>query len=422
MRRLNEPRALTRMRLHRRAFLQGGLALGIAPGLALAKQDAKLLPPVELPKLDEGVQKTSMPTALPMSERLGIAIVGLGRLALEQVLPAIAESQRVRVTALVTGDAAKGRRVAAQYGVRDKAIYDYDHMHELAHAADVEAVYVITPNALHLPHVVRAAQAGKHVLCEKPMATSVEDAQQMIAACAQAKRTLMIAYRIQFEPHNRKVMRWVRDKAFGETRLLQLECCQAQSRTNVSQWRMKKQLSGGGALPDVGIYCQNTARFLLGEEPNEVGGTLVQPRNDPRFAEVEESVAWWMRFPSGALAQCTTSYGTFDSKRYRVLGGTGWAEMDPAFPYEGLKLRRAHVDAGAVVKEDVELPSKNQFALEMDHFAECIATGVRPYTPGEEGLQDLRIMKAIYAACASGQSVKLDGGHGLDQFRGTMPS
>jgi predicted dehydrogenase len=287
----------------------------------------------------------------------------------------------------------------------------------------VQAVYIVTPNGLHALHTLKALSAGKHVLCEKPLATSVGDAEKMVAKSAAAGRKLMTAYRIQYEPRNRLVQQWVRSKALGEVKLLELHNSQNQSRENASQWRHKKVLAGGGALPDIGLYCLNTARFLLGEEPVEVGATMQSTPSDPRFREVEETVSFWLRFPSGVLATCLSSYGTADVKRYRVVGTEGYVDMDPGFSYRGLKLRRARVaeDAKAMGVEDLAVPEKNQFALELDHFAACIVQDKKPYTPGEEGLQDQRILAAIYEAARTFQVVRLPTVAGRDAFRGPAP-
>jgi predicted dehydrogenase len=406
------------------SWAQAATPAGPAPGAP-----AKDLPaPVKLPAMQEDkAEKSEMPVQLGQDGRLGIAIVGLGRLSLEEILPALATSKRCRVTALVSGDRDKARRVAAMYDVPESSLYDYRSFDQLRDNPQVHAVYIVLPNALHREFTLRAAKAGKHVLCEKPMATSAADCQAMIDACKAAKRLLMIAYRIQYEPLNRQVMAWVRKgSVLGKIKLIDMANCQNQSKENLQQWRHIKALAGGGALPDIGLYCLNTARFLLGEEPVEVSASLFSSDNDPRFREVEESILWHMRFPSGVRVQCTSSYGTFTSKRYRVLGDKGWADMDPAFAYRGLNLKRSRVaeDTDEFVGtgiEQITTPAKNQFALEMDHFADCVANQRQPWTPGEEGLQDQRIMEAIYESARTGKPVQLQHVAKPDAFRGTPP-
>ena len=400
----------------------GGTGATSAPAATLPK-------PVILPEMQEDpTEKSEMPVQLGKDGRLGLAIVGLGRLSLEEIMPALASSKRCRVTALVSGDREKAQRVAAQYDVPESSIYSYDTFDQLRDNPNVHAVYIVLPNALHREFTVRAARAGKHVLCEKPMATTVADCQAMIDACKAADRRLMIAYRIQYEPLNSQVKDWVRDAAvLGTIKLIDMANCQNQSKKNVHQWRHVKALAGGGALPDIGLYCLNTARFLLGEEPVEVSAQQYSAEGDPRFAEVEEAMLWQMRFPNGVRVQCTCSYATFTSKRYRVLGDKGWADMDPAFAYEGLQLKRSRIaeDTTEFVAPGIEQIStkhSNQFALEMDHFAECVVSGKQPWTPGEEGLQDQRIMEAIYESARIGKPVQLARITDKDAFRGTPPS
>ena len=395
-----------------------------------AGQPAEQLPkPITLPHMQEGKSdKTDMPVQLGRDQRVGVAVVGLGRLSLEEILPAFASSKRCKVTALVSGDREKAMRVAQMYNVPESGLYNYQSFDQIRDNPDVHVVYIVLPNSMHHEFTLRAAKAGKHVLCEKPMANSVKECQEMIEACAQANRLLMVAYRIQYEPRNRQVMEWLRNgTGLGTVKLLEMANCQNQSKENVDQWRHKKALAGGGALPDIGLYCLNTARFLLGEEPVEVFATQYSTPDDPRFKEVEEAMLWQMRFPSGVHVQCMTSYSTFNSKRYRVVGDKGWVEMDPAFSYRNLQLKRSQESQNttefvAPVVEQINAPDKNQFAIEMDHFAECVVTGKKPYTPGEEGLQDQRIMEALYESARTGRPVKLDEVKQKDAFRGTPPS
>jgi predicted dehydrogenase len=402
----------------------------VSPTVPKSTTPASKMPAaIKLPAMQEDkTEKSEMPVQLGRDGRLGLAIVGLGRLALEEIMPALASSKRCRVTALVSGDRNKAQRVGAMYDVPESSLYSYDTFDQLRDNPDVHAVYIVLPNALHREFTGRAAKAGKHVLCEKPMATSVADCQAMIDACKAADRRLMIAYRIQYEPLNRQVRDWVRDgSTLGAIKLIDMANCQNQSKENIHQWRHVKALAGGGALPDIGLYCLNSARFLLGEEPIEVLASQYSSESDARFAEVEEAILWQMRFPSGVRVQCTSSYGTFTSKRYRVLGEKGWADMDPAFSYEGLNLKRSRIadDTSEFVAPSIEQIStkvKNQFALEMDHFAECVVSGQQPWTPGEEGLQDQRIMEAIYESARIGKPVRLAHVEGLDVFRGTAPS
>ena len=377
----------------------------------------KKLPPL---LASSEAEKNDPPEVRAPDKRLGVALVGLGRLALQQILPAFGASRSCKVAALVTGDRDKGNAVAAQYGVNPKHVLDYQNYDRLKELPGVDLVYIALPNSMHAEYTVRAARAGKHVLCEKPMATTVADCQRMIDACAGAKKKLMIAYRMQYEPYNREVIRLARAGALGKLKSFVASNGQAQG--DPQQWRLKKALAGGGALPDVGIYCLNAARYISGEEPIEVQAMQYSTPGDPRFAEVEEQVNFNLRFPSGFCASCYTGYGCHDSKMYRVMGSLGWAELDPAFPYSGQALRvaRKRAEGESESIDQPRLEAKNQFALELDHLADCVLQDRTPHTPGEEGMQDVKIIAAIYEAAASGATVKLAPVAGVDPFRGPL--
>jgi predicted dehydrogenase len=353
---------------------------------------------------------------MPPGQRVGFALVGLGRLTLEEILPAFAECKYARPIALVSGTPEKARLAAAQYGIKPEAVYGYADIPRLRENPEVRAVYVVTPNALHREHVEAAASAGKHVLCEKPMATGSADARAMIAACDAARVKLMVAYRIQYEPHNREVIRLLRSGEFGAARLIETNNCQVQG--DPAQWRMKKALAGGGSLPDIGLYCLNTSRALTGEEPVEVFARIHTPANDPRFAEVEDTVSFVLRFPSGTIANCASSYSAFNSKDLRVQFERGWTHLENAYAYRGQRLRLARREGEQQVIGEPNIRERNQFALEMDHFARCILDDRRPRTPGEEGLRDHLAMEAIYRSAATGQPVPMEPVAGLDISRG----
>jgi predicted dehydrogenase len=207
----------------------------------------------------------------------------------------------------------------------------------------------------------------------------------------------------------------------GQVRLI--ESVNAQNQGDSNQWRQKRALAGGGSLPDVGLYCLNTTRFLLGEEPTEVSALIHSPPSDPRFREVEDAVLWQMVFPSGALASCASSYASHESRRYRVHGETGWIGMDPAFSYDNLRTETSSAQGEIENRSQLKLSPKNQFALELDHFGECVQANKMPYTPGEEGLQDQRLMEAIYESANTKKPVRLIAATPgeLDQFRGSPP-
>jgi predicted dehydrogenase len=423
----------------RRQFInnagRGLLAAGLATALPLAAAEAGDLsgfgtpaPPtgpldIKLPPLEAPTDPKAGPFPNPDApdQRVGYAIVGLGHLTLAEILPAFGQAKHCKPVALVSGDADKMAKAAKQYGIKPSSCYSYANYDKLKDNPEVEVIYIVLPNSMHHEYTIRGAKAGKHILCEKPMATSAKECEEMIAACNKAGKKLMIAYRIQYEPLNRQAQKMVRDKTYGKTKLIQMMNCQNQAHDQ--QWRHKKALAGGGSLPDVGLYCLNTTRFLLGEEPTEVSAQIYSTPGDDRFKEIEENVSFTLRFPSGVIAQCMTGYGSFNNKSYAVHAETGTIKMDPAFPYKGLKQELVHAPNGKQLIEQPSNPDKQQFALEMDHMAECVRQNKTPYTPGEEGLQDQRIMEAIYQSAKENKPVKLaNSGGKLDAFRGTPPT
>ena len=233
----------------------------------------------------------------PIRARVGFAVVGLGRLSLEQVLPAFQVCKHAKLSALVSGTPAKLEAVAGQYDVPAERCFSYEDFDRVAEDPDIQAVYVVLPNALHEAFVARAARAGKHVLCEKPMTTDSASAERMIRACEDAGRLLMVAYRSQYEPHLRDAIRLARGGELGRIKLI--DALNIQNQGDPEQWRHSAALAGGGSLPDVGLYCLNIVRAITGEEPIEVQATIVTAADDPRFREIEDQVNFSLRFPSG---------------------------------------------------------------------------------------------------------------------------
>ncbi len=395
----------------RRSFLRGAGAALAATGLsatALAQQSKpNQQDAVELPQLHAA---TEAPEKIPgpfeaAPQRTGYAVVGLGHLTLGQILPAFGKSKYSRVAALVSSDRGKAEKVAAQYGIKSSSIYDYKNYEQLAQNPEVQAIYIVLPNSMHREFTERGAKIGKHILCEKPMATNVADCERMIAACKQANVKLMIAYRQQYEPMNREIVKMVKAGKLGA--LKSFVASNSQDQGDPDQWRQKLALAGGGCLPDVGVYCLNASRFLSGEEPSEVTAFTVQPKDDPRFREVEESCTFLLRFPSGFLAACNCGYGAHRTQTMRLEGDRQWAEMSPSFGYTGLKLRTNRVEEGRNVVVEPSIEEKDQFALEMDHFSLCVQRNLQPHTPGEEGLQDQRVTDAIYESARTGKTVRI---------------
>ncbi len=339
----------------------------------------------------------------PPDRRLGLAVVGLGNYALGQILPRLARTRHVRLAAVVSGNREKARTVAAAYGLPERAVYGYDTFDRLRDDPTVGAVYVILPVALHAEYTVRAARAGKHVLCEKPMAVTSADCRQMIDACRAADRRLMIGYRVHWEPHNLEAARLVRAGEIGTVRqIVGQHGGPIDPTTPHGEWRVQRALAGGGSLWDIGIYSLNGARWFAGEEPVEVRATLRRPPGATvkgRTAEVELGVDWSARFPGGAVATCTSAYD-HEANRIQLLGDTGAVELSPATAYTGIELR---VRSRAGERTPQVGSSEQQFTGMLDEFALAVREHRAPRTPGEMGLQDVRLMELIYEAARTGR-------------------
>jgi predicted dehydrogenase len=355
------------------------------------------------------------PKPVPPAERVGYAVVGIGKLTAQELLPAFRDSKFSKLSALVSDEPDKALEFALAYGLTEADVYSYEDFDNLADREDIGAVYIVLPNSLHLEYTRRAAKMGKHVLCEKPLATSVKDAEAMVAACKRAKVKLMTAYRCQYTPQHWAARDAIQSGKLGRVGVI--ESVNAQMEDDPNVWRLKRELAGGGSLPDIGLYCLNTVRFLLAEEPEEVFAYGFSTPKDPRFKEVEEVMAWTMRFPSGTIAHCATSYNAARANYLRVHGEKAWLSLDPAFDYEGLELELVTENA----REKRIMKEENQFALEIDHFSRCVQENLDPFTPGEEGVQDQRIMAAIYLSAKENRPVKLERVKKMDAFRNQPP-
>ena len=337
--------------------------------------------------------------------KVGYCVIGLGRIA-KHFMDGARNSAHSKVTALVSGHREKAERIAAEYGVPLENIYSYEEFDRISKNSAVDAVYVALPNSMHAEYTIRAAKAGKHVLCEKPMAISTAECVTMIDACKAAKVKLMIGYRLHFEPTTLKALEIVRSGKIGK-----VQSMQGANGFNIAhgEWRYNKKLAGGGPMFDVGIYCVNAYRMFAGEEPLGIVGEVSTPeKNDERFKEIDENASWVMRFPSGAIATGATTYGADMPGYYRLNGTRGWLQMDN-YGYEGQRLQGQHrgLEPGAPGVSFDETSSEKdpmQFVREADHFSECILLNREPQAPGEEGLADMRVIEAIYKTAASQKS------------------
>ncbi len=335
----------------------------------------------------------------PVAERkLGVALVGLGNYSTGQLAPALQQTTFCQLASIVTGSPAKAAQWQKQYKLPTGNCYDYKTFDRITDNPAIDIVYVVLPNALHAEYVVRAAQAGKHVICEKPMATSVADARRMIAAMEKAGKKLSIGYRLHFEPHNQVMMRLGQKQAYGTIKHLAADNG-FKFGAGSTPWRVNKQLSGGGPLMDMGIYCLQGCLYTKGQVPIAVTAHFTPETGTGYFKEVEAGVNWQLRFADGAVADCRTSYAENMQGRLRADATNGWLELEPAFGYGGL--------AGRTSKNDglLNLPNINQQAAQMDDFAQCILLNKPTRVPGEMGLRDVQLLEAIYRAAETGQSV-----------------
>jgi predicted dehydrogenase len=335
--------------------------------------------------------------------KFGWCIVGLGRISMGHFMPGVDVSRTGKLTALVSGHHEKASRQAAMYNLPGGAIYDYTEFDEIARNPAIDGVYIALPNSMHAEYTIRAAKAGKHVLCEKPMATSVEDCRKMIEACQKHNVRLMIAYRCQYNTLHLKAMHLIRSGQIGKVQGIEsafgfnIQPTFVLDGVRLPEWRLDRKLSGGGPLLDVGIYALNASRYLTAEEPVEIRGYSSVIDQDGRFKQIEENDAWNMRFPSGALSSCSTTYGANGMNFFRVYGSKGTIEMNPAFSYDGMHLK-AQLANGQRIDEPEVRRDPVDFTTQADYFAHCVWNREEPKTDGQEGLRDMMLMSQIYTS------------------------
>ena len=327
------------------------------------------------------------------------AVVGLGHIAQDAVLPAFEHAgENSRLAALVSDDPVKLRALGRRYDVKN--LFSYEDYDACLNSGLVDAVYIALPNSLHAEYGRRAAQAGIHVLCEKPLAVTEEDCQSMIEAARAEKVKLMTAYRLHFESANMEAVELVRSGKLGKPRFFE-SAFSMQARPDDIRLRTA---TGGGTLYDLGIYCINAARYIFEDEPSEVFGWSVSSR-DPRFREVDETTSALLRFPGERMAMFTSSFGACDVSSFRVVGTEGELRCEPAYEYLGDLKHYLTVDGK---QSERTFAARDQFAPELVYFSDCVLENVEPEPSGIEGLADVRVVRAIYRSAAEGRPVKLE--------------
>jgi predicted dehydrogenase len=330
--------------------------------------------------------------------KLGIALVGLGSYAGGQLAPALLQTEHCYLAGIVTGTPSKAEEWKTKYSIPAANIYNYQTFDTIKDNPDIDIIYVVLPNNMHADYVVRAAAAGKHVICEKPMAITVEDCDRMIAACKKAGKMLSVGYRLHFEPYNLEMARLGTQKVFGNiNRIRSGFGFPAQA----GIWRLDKTMAGGGPLMDVGIYCIQAFCYVTGKEPISVTAQE-GPKTDPqRFPTVEQSLKWQFEMPDGVIAEGEASYAS-PMNYLHADAKKGWFELGPAFNYGGMK--------GATSNGVLDLPKVNQQAKQMDAFAVAVINKKPSIVPGEMGRRDVKYLQAIYEAMRTGKKVMIPKG------------
>jgi len=336
------------------------------------------------------------------TKKLGIALVGLGSYSTYQLAPSLQETEHCYLSAIVTGTKNKEKVWKEKYKLSNDCIYSYDNFDSIIDNAKVDIVYVVLPNSMHADFCIRAAKAGKHVICEKPMAINVAECDRIIDACKQHKVKLGVGYRMQSDPYTKELKKYVREKTFGNVKFVSSDAAYI-SNGNPDQWRLDKTLSGGGALMNMGVYAIQTSIYGTGFNPISVSAQEFSTRPD-YFKETDETITAQFEFPSGAIGHMMTSHNT-NGNRLKVSCDNGWFELDPAHSYGPISGRTSK-------GSEIKFPFKRQQALQMDDFAKHILTGTKNMAPGEMGKRDMIIVEAIYSSIAqNGKKLPLDLGN-----------
>ena len=319
-------------------------------------------------------------------DKLGVALLGLGYYSTDLLAPGLQLTQHCELKGIVTGTPEKATKWQEKFGLKDSNIYNYDNFDSIADNPEIDVVYVVVPPFLHKEYTIRAAAAGKHVWCEKPMAMTAAECQAMIDACQKNKVKLTIGYRMQHEPNTQEIIRYRKEKTFGAVKFVTASAgFRAGWKQWTDHWKMERS-KGGGAMYDMGVYSLNAARYAIGEEPIAV---IAQERTDEpaRFSKADETTMFQLEFPSGAMANCMTSLGV-SINTLEVTAENGWYRLQPFQGYNGIK--------GITSKGDlIQYPVKHQQAKQMDDDALAIMNNTPLLVPGEEGLRDIRIVEAI---------------------------
>lgn len=328
-------------------------------------------------------------------EKLGVALVGLGYYSTDLLAPALQLTKHCSLSGIVTGSPEKAEAWKKQFNISDKNVYNYENFDQIADNDDIDVVYVVLPNSMHAEYTIRAANAGKHVWCEKPMAVTVQECEKMIAAREKNKVKLSIGYRMQHEPNTQQIIKMAKSRPYGMIIKTEAEAGYYDSRSN--HWKQKKAM-GGGATYDMGVYSINAARYSTGLEPIAVHATQSTKRPEI-YTEVDETMVFELDFPNQIKGFCKTSFGE-SLNDLKVTCEKGWYGLSPFQSYSGIKgMTSDGKRFNAVVN--------NQQAKQMDDDALAIINDTPVLVPGEEGLKDIRVVEAIYRSVREGKKVAI---------------
>jgi predicted dehydrogenase len=329
--------------------------------------------------------------------RIRYGVVGLGHIAQVAVLPAFAHATNSELKALISDDKTKLRELSRRYRVPHT--YSYEQYEQCLREGHIDAVYIALPNSMHCEYAKRAARAGIHVLCEKPMAVTDSECRQMIRAARQSHIKLMVAYRLHLEKANVRAVALARSGQLGKLRMFNSTFTM---QVRPGDIRTQRKM-GGGSLYDIGVYCINAARYLFQQNPIEVS-TFAVKGTDRRFREVDEMSGALLRFPDGRLASFVCSFGATDVSSYEIIGTKGRLQVDPAFEYVGPLVHRLTLNGKT---KTTRFPASDQFAAELVYFSDCIRRNSEPEPSGVEGLIDVQIVQALYRSSAHRKPIGL---------------
>lgn len=344
-----------------------------------------------------GASNLACATSSQTSKKLGIALVGLGSYSTYQLAPSLQDTEHCYLAGIVTGTKEKEKIWQEKYNIPKANIYNYDNFDTIADNPDIDIIYVVLPNSMHADFSIRAAKAGKHVICEKPMAVSVAECDAIIAACKNANVKLGVGYRMQSDPYTKEVKKYVKENTFGKVLFVSSDAAYI-SAGDSEQWRLNKSLSGGGALMNMGVYSIQTSIYGTGTNPISVSAQEFSTRPE-YFKDTDETITAQFEFPNGAMGHMFTSHNA-NGNRLKAHCSNGWFELDPAHSYGPISGRTSNGNV-------ISFPHQRQQALQMDDFAKHILTGATNVAPGEMGKRDMMIVEAIYKSISEGGKKQL---------------